>query len=494
MKVLTALAMALLLLLLVGCGRNNEQSDENLLADYPENVHEYTPEQSMVISPVSVPQQERPITMADLHPIQPLNLTTEDLLYDLDFMVRVIEDTFPFFGVLERRFGIDIHELAQETREIIINYPYSLQDFAYEIGIALEYMPALDEQVFWGILRGDFFGQFSPFAHASSLHYTASSTHLRGPFESLASRTFYRNQATLTQNLLAEDHKLFQFYFRIDPSHFQAIVHDELSQAVETSIIEEGRIAYVNIGSLMNPTGAFVQKLMNFYEEIQKYEYLIIDMRDSSGGFAITAPALIMYPLWYDRDNAPEMTMYAFFISYDIAQSHSHVIQAHPAYVRNPNHALPLFEILEMNHLPYLNEQDKPFLSYGFRINVNVNNINLNSSRSTSTLNISRIPFTGKIWILTSSRNYSASAVFANIAKDTGFATLVGEQVAGGLTATGPYHVTLPNTGIVVGWDRDYLTDQYGRALNEFLPTPHYFNKEGRDALETVLQLIDVGV
>ena len=49
----------------------------------------------------------------------------------------------------------------------------------------------------------------------------------------------------------------------------------------------------------------------------------------------------------------------------------------------------------------------------------------------------------------------------------------------------------LPNTGLIVSWDIDYVTDQYGRALNEFPTKPQYFNREGMDALETVLQMIE---
>jgi len=488
----------LLLLLLVGCGRNNGQFDEDLLVQYTidENMYEDIRKQAPDTNtlPVTVSQQERPITMADLRPAQSLNLTVEELLYDFDYMFQVMEDTFPFFGVVERRFGLDLHVLAEETREIIINYPYSLQAFAYEIGINLEDMPALDEHVFWSILLGDFFQHFRPFAHAATLDF--SSPLRMGTFDSLNSRTFYHSQEALIQNLVAENPKLLPFYFRFDPSYHRPLEDYEYyessvsSQIITTAIIEDGSIAYLQIGHLLNNTNLFVHQLINFYEEIQEYEHLIIDMRDSGGGHAFTSPALIMYPLWYDRDNAPDMTMYAFFTDFDLARSLSQRLQVMQAYVREPDRVLSLSEILEIDELPYLNEDDKPFLPYGFRINVNVNNINLNSSRTTSTLNIPRIPFAGEIWLLTSNQNYSASAIFANMAKGTGFATLVGEQVAGGLTATTPYSFTLPNTGIVVVWDRDYLTDQYGRSLLEYLPTPHYFNKEGMDALETTLSII----
>jgi len=74
-----------------------------------------------------------------------------------------------------------------------------------------------------------------------------------------------------------------------------------------------------------------------------------------------------------------------------------------------------------------------------------------------------------------------------------GFATLVGETVRGGFTFLRTTEFQLPNTGIIVAWDEDLLTDQYGRAFEEFPTEPHYFNRPGLDALETVLQLIEEG-
>jgi|GEM_PF-833395 len=491
MKAFAALAMALLLLLIVGCGRDNEQTDENLLSEYimEENMHEQ--KQAAVILPVSIPQQEHTITMADLFASQPRHFTLEELLYDFDYMIDAMEYAFPYFGVVERRFDLDLRVLAQEIRETIVNYPYSLQEFAYELGISLEDMPVLDEHVLRSIIGGDFFSQFVPFAHAGTLWFSNADRYREeGSISAPATRIFFREQEALFRTLLEENHALFQFYFRNDPSiAYQLLEPPEPLPLVTTEIIEEGEIAYVRIGSLANPPIHFMRQLINFYETVQDYAHLIIDMRESGGGSGVISPSFIMYPLWYDRDNAQDMIMYAFFTNYDVARSLRQRLRLREqlGYSIEPDRILSLSEILEMNDLPYLNAQDAQFLPYGFRLNVNVNSINPNASR----ISVPRIPFEGQIWLLTSNRNYSASAVFANTAKGTGFATLVGEQVLGGLTATSPYYFSLPNTGIVIRWDRDYFTDQYGRSLLEFLPTPHYFNKEGMDALETTLSIIN---
>ena len=50
-------------------------------------------------------------------------LIIEDFLSDFDYLMQAMEDVFPYFGVAERRLGVDIRALGRETRAIIENYP-----------------------------------------------------------------------------------------------------------------------------------------------------------------------------------------------------------------------------------------------------------------------------------------------------------------------------------------------------------------------------------
>lgn len=67
-------------------------------------------------------------------------------LYDFDHMVQLMEDSFPFFGVAERRMGVDIHALAAETRRIIEGYPNTREEL-HEIVARNDAMLA----EFWGL-------------------------------------------------------------------------------------------------------------------------------------------------------------------------------------------------------------------------------------------------------------------------------------------------------------------------------------------------------
>ncbi len=98
-------------------------------------------------------------------------LTKEDFLHDFDYLMQTMEVTFPYFGVAERRLGVDIRALGRETRSMIENYPYSLEDRGNEVGIFLEEMPDLDEHIFWSILYHEFFSDFIGFGHAIPYNY-----------------------------------------------------------------------------------------------------------------------------------------------------------------------------------------------------------------------------------------------------------------------------------------------------------------------------------
>ncbi|MCL1997256.1 MAG: hypothetical protein FWG65_00635, partial [Turicibacter sp.] len=92
------------------------------------------------------------------------------------------------------------------------------------------------------------------------------------------------------------------------------------------------------------------------------------------------------------------------------------------------------------------------------------------------------------IWILVGRGNFSGAEMSGRIAKEAGF-TLVGQQ-ANTRNSMGRVHFPLPRTGHNIGMDLFYITDDTGRNTEEFPLEPHYFNRSGMDALDTVLAII----
>ncbi len=433
-------------------------------------------------------------------------LTKEDFLNDFDYMMETMEDTFPYFGVAERRLGVDIRALGRDTRAMIENYPHSLEGLANEVGISLEDMPELDEHIFWSIIRHEFFSHFLGFAHTYPLDsglynrfqfpYSSPSSplftsHNHYAFTNPVTQRFYQEQEALYHTLAEEEGTLFQLVFRGYPP--VQLPHS----IVKTEIIEEDKIAYLKVPSFLSFNLNTIHTLSTFYRNIQQYEHLIIDIRDNPGGSPDIWRMYIMKPLWWDRNNMPDMPLYAFYRGSKLGKSLGEVnLKMEAQNSRNipgTDNLLTISEIMEVNDLPHFNEEDVQDLAYGVRFNTSISNIEWRHMHHLGFQNIADYPFEGELWLLTNENNGSGSALFARHAKEMGFATLVGAQTGGSYTTSSGWFFALPNTGIIVRWDIDYLTDHYGRALNEFPTTPHHFNRPGMDALETVLQLIEEG-
>ena len=454
----------------------------------------------------------------------------DDALYDFDYLVQLMLDTFPYFGVAERgpsnfpweytggwppftptrSESIDILALAEETRAMIQNYPYSMQDVAEDFGIALRDMPAFDEHIFWSIVAHEFFAHFLVFGHlwpvdfgdfsgisarhahvnVSRYPLTFSSTSVARNAESL---NFYREQEALFNALAKEDPALFRFIFRMEPPQGEP----DRPPVVRSEIIEEGRIAYLNIRFGVPTISPFRNELISFYEQIQGYDHLIIDIRENSGGILDFARMLVMYPLWYDRDNMPDMPLFSLHVGsergYELAQLHFTERGHTSQFVPQSDNLLTIEQLLETYSLPYLNQDDLQNLSHGMRFNTSLANIDQTSLTRENLHNLEHVPFSGQIWLLTGEINASSAAMFARQAKEMGFATLVGQPVSGTYTSTWLSFFALPNSGIVLQWDIDYLVDEHGRALNEFPTRPHFYNRPGMGALETTLALIAEG-
>jgi len=358
----------------------------------------------------------------------------------------------------------------------------------------------MDEQILAGIIEHDFFMRFRntnssvswPIAHLWTVtHETYLSAGIPIIRTSEGLKT-YTKQKELYNILPDENPALFQFIFRIDPLMLTGTAANENNEGtqtdiIETFIIEEDQIVYMNISSFQFDVSGYIDQLNDFYENIQHYEHLIIDIRECRGGRS-TWLNYIMNPLWRDRNNMPDMPLFVF-INEETLIHHSwndikNRLTLMPNYVATTE-LIPVDEILKDHPLLLRNEDDFKRLTHGFVLNTSFENI------ADSSVPVPKnIPFNGQIWLLTSEKNYSSSAIFAHHAKYMEFATLVGETVGGGITSPQNITFNLPNSGLNVSWEVDYITDINGRSLTEFPTTPHYENNPGMNALETVLIMI----
>jgi len=390
-------------------------------------------------------------------------------LDDLDYMLYVLENNFALFDVAYWARGVDIYTIVDNIRAVILADPNMDADGFYN---------ALDRH-------------FRPLQHIGHFMIVSPRMHYyfaTGAMQVGTSRALVR---------LRYPHVL-AFY---EPRHpraarpLEGILTQVFTAAsvpptnVTTNIIEDGRIAYMSILSFMgyrsfNPAAweRDLAQIFDFYDEIQGFEHLIIDLRANGGGFI---PYFLEAVVGPNIESGVWLDVYYFLIYGDYSSEFATpaVLSTIQAGTFNPLdwEMIPIDRMLSDFDLPEFNTADANRIQYGFH-----------AARRISTDHQARFDnqpaFDGQIWLLTGPGTGSAAQVSAWIAKESGFATLVGDTTGGNYG--GPRTlVALPNTGILFQMDVFYATDGHGRPL-EAGTIPHHFNRPGMDALETTLVLI----
>ncbi|MCL1998867.1 MAG: S41 family peptidase [Turicibacter sp.] len=373
--------------------------------------------------------------------IEHLQLTPEDFWYDFEFLTQILEDNFPFFGVIERRTGIS------NPLETFINHGLPEDE-----NLHLTFIPRINSgfRMFGNIAHLD----LNPWWHWRSIWNTTLSSPL--PYISDSSSD------TLPLSLF----------------------HAFNPHRTSSRIIEEGRIALI-----MTPLEFFdyerippraMQEIQDFIREIQGYEHVIIDSRHIGGGFYRNFINTFISP-----NISEPLSFYEFAFITDgerAQQTHSNLYFARPRtldllFLRNVTTPLVPAELFaEQHNLINMDTDDLENLAYGFLLETFVH----------PTSGSLRLPLLAdNIWLLIGPRNGSAGEISGRIAKEAGF-TLVGQQ-ASNRNSWGRIYFPLPRTGYIVSMDTFYVTDSTGRNIEEFPLEPHYF---GSDALHTVLEII----
>ncbi|MCL1987954.1 MAG: S41 family peptidase [Firmicutes bacterium] len=371
-------------------------------------------------------------------------LSIEDILYDIDFLVQTLEENFPFMGVAERQTGI-----ANPLESLRINLIFQANSMN------------LDSAQFENLIRYYFYDIF---------------------FSSLA-------HLDVNPGYFVEPTSTFMESF-------------EFSQQANSlpMIIEEEKIALIPVNSAFFNNFEVplrdMQELQNFIAQIQGYEHVILDFTHIGGGFINTAVETFILP---NLSEPLHITEFAFITNGEFPRNiHAEALRTTQRnqiiggssffMLRDTVGSLvPVAEFAAQHNLTNINQADLDTFSYGFIIETLLQPSNLSS---TERINFSsRLPFLAdNIWLLISPNNGSAGAIFAQIAKSAGF-TLVGEQTSH-WNSNGRAFFQLPKTGHTISMDTFYITDSTGRNIEEFPTEPHYFNRPGMDALETVLAII----
>ena len=377
-----------------------------------------------------------------------------DYLEDFDYLFNALYESFTLFNATYRRHGVDMVRRYEVTRAQL------------EQGIIH------NDNFFHDILNSHFINRARFMGHLSTLHasqFRASIYFFEQMSEyELNNPNFWRRHHYEALNNPASR----AFYGVHETSPAGRADAGTSRSVVRTDILEEGRIAYISISRMSGHTewAADKETIFNFYEEIRGFEHLIIDITGNGGGSSEFFTELIMRP---NITEPVEFYRYWFIRASDRNMRN---IEGHPV-LRGLVFQPVTAEI--MDNMPYLHKEDLNVLDYVVRLTSTIYPLGEEAA------------FDGKIWLLIDETTFSAADFAAALAKQTGFATLVGQNTLGGGLGIASAAIVLPNTGIIVRYAPIYATDALGRNNYEVGTPPHIFRSQGKTALETVLEIIE---
>jgi hypothetical protein len=436
---------------------------------------------SMIFDPLYMMMQEFDVWTFEL-----CEESRELALQDFHFLIHFILENTPWDSVMHRALELNFHETVAYYWSIIENMqPFSI--FAPEEEIFTSFFPlqsgdtpqeAAANYLFAVLLYAlaqDFMGIGHLMPRTLDL-YTIQYTDYR--------RVHYQHTnndiSTLTLELSMgafADPAAIRLYGEIEVDLYSdtlpiPIVHDN----IETVLFDAINTAYLRIHSFGVNMEYDDAILLPFLQSITDFDHLIIDLRENGGGFLqyginMLLRRLLNEPIEYDS--------FEFFTSGPAAYAKMNALLQDALLIDDVLYAaiMPAADFITQRNKTEFNAEDFLRLAY----------VLVTSQLITPAYDA--VGFTGEIWILVDNESASMSAILAEIAVDTGFATVVGTNTSGIMGATHLYTV-LPNTGIVWRADIGYKTDALGRSLEVYGITPHVVILPDMDALEAVLALI----
>lgn len=208
------------------------------------------------------------------------------------------------------------------------------------------------------------------------------------------------------------------------------------SSSCEEKILKENKIAYLKVKAMSSDTlQSDKKKILDFYEKIKDYPYLIIDIRGNGGGNDEYWRSNITAPLIQEgKSSSIAMAYKGKYIK---------------PFLRGRG--------ITTDSIEKLPEK------FGSKYTASMERFLTTSTKVTPQ---NSVGFKGKIYLLVDDYVYSSSESFAAFCKGSGFAQIVGTTTGGDGIGIDPCVMALPNSGLVVRFSLDMGINSDG-TVNE---------------------------
>lgn len=396
-----------------------------------------------------------------------MNITPEQYLDDYDMLYQQLTENYPYFGVAQRKYSVDIKQQYEQYRERVSG--------------------CNNDDEFWQLIRG-FINEMQYTGHIAAWGYRYMSQ-VEGMRDFVLEYPEYEDKFKsyldkLDNEVSQKNYVAMQkFYQEIDAA-VEALNSTANGQSdnglednpdfeepeynnVTTKIIEDGKTAYIKIDVFdMSLFKADKETLFSFYDSVIDFEHIIIDITENPGGGMDYFNQLVVAPLTTKTLEVP---------NYQLIKGGS--LNLHYLRVEEGLKDGTWQPICELPKMEDINQSDLADMDY---FEEEVYNVHPSGNG-----------FQGHIWLLVSENNYSSSEYAAMFSKQSGFATLVGTQTGGDGIGVDPTYIILPNSGLVIQYSPVYGVTSDGKNSEEYGTTPDITIEEGKTALETCLHVID---
>ena len=345
-------------------------------------------------------------------------LSNSEKIEDFEYLCYAIENNFIYFNKVIQEKNIDWYELKKSYSKKILDCK-SNSDFKQ--------------------LINDFFKYLDGGCGLTEFFYTKFLFETYGKEDTyFAWHKIIHNKTLIEKNLTWVKYRYlssYKTYLKNIYSELRYIKYKKKDSNFYTDYNKDSSIAYIKFLSFSN----FLlerdkKKLYEFYKSIEDADKLIIDLSSTTIGTSEYWKNLIVRPL-INSD-----LQYSYFCGV------SNGIQSKDAYKE-----IIKDEKLEKLDFPPINIELSEYLKDDSTFYRYTKKIKKDGS----------INFKGKIYIVIRDNYGSATDEFAYFCKQTGFASLVGEETSGGSMGLYPILLYLPNSGLVF-----YITSSEGFHLD----------------------------
>ncbi|NMA85958.1 MAG: hypothetical protein GX968_01390 [Tissierellia bacterium] len=353
-------------------------------------------------------------------------LETRLKLKDFDYLYDVLEENYPFFEVNKRQNGVDWLENKRKYKRLIRNTKNDAEFY-----VAMEKILGDLHNSHVDILSGDEFKRIY-----KSLYIDFSQN------EDAKHLAWY--------DAFSNPFVMYRYEFDGDLSDVQLYREPVL----ETKTLVEDELAYMKITEMAGKDLAEkdFNRIKNFLENVSEYEKLIIDIRGNSGGWDGYWQSIVNLV----TKEPLEVKYYSFF-------KNGHKSSMNPYRVQN----VTTIKDLDEKILDKFPEEVKSNFDFYKTYNIYINPWAPDHNPS------DYLGFKGKVYLLVDSDVFAASENFASFAKDSGFATLVGETTGGNRIFEEVPIMFLPKSKFAIKYSRELGINKDGTINMETRTIPH---------------------